>query len=170
MISQQVMRWPFTAEMTIRLGRASVPVDRERIESAARAAGAHEMITGFDRGYQQLLDRMFKEGTDLSGGQWQRLASARGLYRDEDGVLICDEPSAALDAKAEAALFDTLRERSGRATTVIISHRLQGVVHADRIAVLEDGKLTELGAHAELLAAKGAYAELFELQSRSYVA
>ncbi|SDD08614.1 ATP-binding cassette domain-containing protein [Glycomyces harbinensis] len=170
MVSQQVMRWPFTAEIAIRLGRASAPVDRDRIESAAKAAGAHEMITGFDNGYRQLLDRMFKEGTDLSGGQWQRLASARGLYRDEGGLLICDEPSAALDAKAEAALFATLRGRSGRATTVIISHRLQGVVHADQIAVLEEGRLTELDGHAALLAAGGAYAELFELQSRSYVA
>ena len=170
MISQQVMRWPFTAEMTIRLGRTSVPVDRARIESAAKAGGAHEMIAGFDNGYQQLLDRMFKEGTDLSGGQWQRLASARGLYRDEGGLLICDEPSAALDAKAEAALFDTLRNRSGRAMTVIISHRLQGVVHADQIAVLENGKLTELDSHAALLTSGGTYAELFELQSKSYVA
>ncbi len=169
MVSQQVMRWPFTAEMTIRLGRTSAVVDRERIEAAARAGGAHEMITGFSNGYQQLLDRMFKEGTDLSGGQWQRLASARGLYRDEGGLLICDEPSAALDAKAEAALFGTLKSRSGRATTVIISHRLQGVVHADQIAVLEEGKLTELGGHAALLAEHGTYAELFELQSKSYV-
>jgi ATP-binding cassette, subfamily B, bacterial len=167
-VSQQVMRWPFTAELNIRLGRSTLPADQDRIEAAAQAAGAHEMILEFDHGYQQLLDRMFKHGTDLSGGQWQRLASARGLYRDQGGLLIADEPSAALDAKAEAALFDTLRERSGTSMTVLISHRLQGVIQADQIAVLEDGKLTELGSHAELIATGGTYAELFGLQSRSY--
>ncbi|WP_112136888.1 ATP-binding cassette domain-containing protein [Glycomyces dulcitolivorans] len=169
-IAQQIMRQPFTAETSIRLGRADLPLDRPRIERAARDAGAYDMIMDFDHQWQQLLDRMFKEGTDLSGGQWQRLASARGLYRDEGAILIADEPSAALDAKAEAALFDTLRARSGTATTVIISHRLQGVVHADQIAVLEDGRLAELGPHRTLLAADGAYAELWGLQARSYAA
>jgi ATP-binding cassette subfamily B protein len=169
-IAQQVMRQPFTAEMSIRLGRADLPPDQSRIERAAKDAGAFQMIMDFDHRWQQLLDRMFKEGTDLSGGQWQRLASARGLYRDEGALLIADEPSAALDAKAEAALFDTLRARSGTATTVIISHRLQGVVHADQIAVLEDGKLVELGPHRALLAADGAYAELWGFQARSYAA
>jgi ATP-binding cassette subfamily B protein/ATP-binding cassette subfamily C protein len=167
-IAQQVMRQPFTAEMSIRLGRTDLPVDRARIERAAKDAGAFDMIMDFDHQWQQLLDRMFKQGTDLSGGQWQRLASARGLYRDERGLLIADEPSAALDAKAEAALFDTLRARSGDAMTVIISHRLQGVVHADQIAVLEDGELIELGPHDALLAADGLYAELWGYQARSY--
>jgi ATP-binding cassette, subfamily B, bacterial len=92
------MRQPFTAEMSIRLGRADLPVERARIEQAAKDAGAFDMIMDFDHQWQQLLDRMFKQGIDLSGGQWQRLASARGLYRDECGLLIADEPSAALDA------------------------------------------------------------------------
>ncbi|MEU5870636.1 ABC transporter ATP-binding protein [Glycomyces sp. NPDC047369] len=169
-IAQQVQRWPFTAELSVRLGRSQVPADRERLARAAREAGALDMIEGFDNGWQQLLDTEFRGGTDLSGGQWQRLSSARGLYRDAGGLLVADEPSAALDARAEAALFDTLRARSGRAATVLISHRLQGVVHADRIAVLDGGKLIELGPHADLLAADGAYAELWRLQARSYAA
>ncbi|SDL19999.1 ATP-binding cassette, subfamily B/ATP-binding cassette, subfamily C [Glycomyces sambucus] len=167
-IAQQVQRWPFTAARSIALGRAETPVDRSRLERAARDAGALAMIEGFDHGWEQLLDRQYRDGTDLSGGQWQRLASARGLYRDEGGLLLADEPSSALDARAEAALFDTLRARSGTAATVLISHRLQGVVHADAIAVLEDGKLIELGPHRGLLAAGGAYAELWNLQARSY--
>lgn len=168
-IAQQVQRWPFTAELSVRLGRAGAPADRDRLERAARDAGAREMIEGFEHGWDQLLDTQFRAGTDLSGGQWQRLSSARGLYRDEGGLLIADEPSAALDARAEALLFATLRARAGKAATVLISHRLQGVVHADAIAVLEDGELTELGPHADLAAAGGAYAELWALQSRAYV-
>lgn len=167
-IAQQVMRQPFTAEACIRLGRTGLPADQGRVEQAARDAGAHDMILGFEYGYAQLLDRMYKDGTDLSGGQWQRIATARGLYRDEGGLLIADEPSAALDARAEAALFDTLRARSGQAMTVLISHRLQGVAHADTIAVLEDGKLTELGSHSDLIAADGTYAELWGLQARTF--
>jgi ATP-binding cassette, subfamily B, bacterial len=167
-IAQQVQRWPFTAELSVRLGRSHEPTDRERLAAAARDAGALDMIEGFEHGWNQLLDAEYRGGTDLSGGQWQRLSSARGLYRDDDGLLVADEPSAALDARAEAALFDTLRARAGKAVTVLISHRLQGVVHADQIAVLADGKLIELGPHTDLVAAGGAYAELWTLQARSY--
>jgi ATP-binding cassette subfamily B protein/ATP-binding cassette subfamily C protein len=167
-IAQQVQRWPFTAELSVRLGRSHAPADRDRLVAAARDAGALDMIEGFEHGWDQLLDAEYRGGTDLSGGQWQRLSSARGLYRDYDGLLVADEPSAALDARAEAALFDTLRARAGRAATVLISHRLQGVVHADQIAVLEEGKLIELGPHTDLVAAGGAYAELWGLQARSY--
>jgi ABC-type multidrug transport system fused ATPase/permease subunit len=167
-IAQQVQRWPFTAELSVRLGRSHAPADRDRLVAAARDAGALDMIEGFEHGWDQLLDAEYRGGTDLSGGQWQRLSSARGLYRDYAGLLVADEPSAALDARAEAALFDTLRARAGRAATVLISHRLQGVVHADQIAVLEEGKLIELGPHTDLVAAGGAYAELWGLQARSY--
>ncbi|MEV3939099.1 ABC transporter ATP-binding protein [Glycomyces sp. NPDC049804] len=167
-IAQQIQRWPFTAELSVRLGRSSEPVDRERLVTAARDAGALDMIEGFEHGWNQLLDTEFRGGTDLSGGQWQRLSSARGLYRDHGGLLVADEPSAALDARAEAQLFDTLRARAGTASTVLISHRLQGVVHADAIAVLEAGSLIELGPHRDLVAADGAYAELWRLQARSY--
>lgn len=167
-IAQQVQRWPFTAELSVRLGRSSVPVDRERLATAARDAGALDMIEGFEHGWNQLLDTEFRGGTDLSGGQWQRMSSARGLYRDYGGLLVADEPSAALDARAEAMLFDTLRARAGNASTVLISHRLQGVVHADTIAVLDEGKLIELGPHRQLVAADGVYADLWRLQARSY--
>lgn len=167
-IAQQVQQWPFTAGLSVRLGRSNEPADRERLESAARDAGALDMIEGFEHGWNQLLDTQFRNGTDLSGGQWQRLSSARGLYRDRGGLLVADEPSAALDARAEALLFDTLRARAGSASTVLISHRLQGVVHADSIAVLGEGRLIELGPHRDLVAADGVYADLWRLQSRSY--
>lgn len=164
-IAQQVQLWPFTAELSVRLGRSQEPTDRGRLVAAARDGGALEIIEGFAHGWNQLLDTEYRDGTDLSGGQWQRLSSTRGLYRDRDGLLLVDEPSAALDARAEAALFDALRARSGRASTVLISHRLQGVVHADAIAVLQEGKLIELGPHRELLAREGVYAELWGPQA-----
>lgn len=167
-IAQQVIKHPFTAERSVILGRADEAVDAERLERAAADAGALDMVLEFDHGWQQLLDSDYVGGTDLSGGQWQRISAARGLYRDRGGILVADEPSAALDARAEFLLFEALRARSGTATTVLISHRLQGVVHADRIAVLEHGKLIELGPHTNLVAAGGVYADLWGLQARSY--
>lgn len=168
-ITQDYARWPFSARTNITIGRHDHPTgDTDRIEAAARSAAAHDMITKLPNGYDTLLDRTFKGGTDLSIGQWQRLACARGFYRDSP-ILICDEPSAALDPRAEAALFDRLRDRSGHSTTVLITHRLANVVHADRILVLEAGRLIETGSHAELLAADGHYAELFRLQARHYL-
>lgn len=169
-ITQDYARWPFSARTNITIGRHDLPVaDPDRIEASARAAEAHELITKLPQGYDTLLDRTFKGGTELSIGQWQRLACARGFYRDSP-ILICDEPSAALDPRAEAALFDQLRDRAGRGTTVLITHRLANVVHADRILVMEAGRLIESGSHAELLAADGHYAELFHLQAKHYIA
>ena len=105
--------------------------------------------------------------TQLSGGQWQRLSAARALYRDAP-LLICDEPSAALDARAEHTLFRQLRARDPHRTTVLISHRLANVRHVDRIYVLHGGRLIEEGNHDELMAAAGRYAELFSLQASGY--
>ncbi|WP_255543755.1 ATP-binding cassette domain-containing protein [Micromonospora sp. ATA51] len=126
------------------------------------------MITDLPYGYDTLLDRQFKDGQDLSGGQWQRLVAARGLYRDAP-LLICDEPSAALDARAEHALFQHLRRHPERAV-VLITHRLANVRHADRIFVLDHGRLIQQGNHDELMAQDGPYRELFELQAAGYLA
>ena len=134
---------------------------------AATAVGADAMIRALQHGYDTLLDLTFVEGQELSGGQWQRLAAARATYRDAP-LLICDEPSAALDARAEHALFRQLRSRGGDRTTVLISHRLANVRHVDRIYVLHEGRLVEQGSHDELMAAGGRYAELFTLQASGY--
>ncbi|MFF5174672.1 ABC transporter ATP-binding protein [Micromonospora sp. NPDC000089] len=169
-LSQDWWRFPFTARQNIRIGR----YDRRpgqpgpSVQDAARAAAAHELITGLPNGYDTLLDREFKDGHDLSGGQWQRLVAARGLYRDA-GLLICDEPSAALDARAEHALFQQLGRRPDRAV-VLITHRLANVRHADQILVLAHGRLVEHGRHEELMAARGLYRELFDLQASGYLA
>ncbi|MEV0565003.1 ATP-binding cassette domain-containing protein [Dactylosporangium sp. NPDC050588] len=139
------------------------------VEAAARKAGAHDMIAGLPAGYDTLLSRNFAGGQDLSGGQWQRLAAARAFYRDAP-VLICDEPSAALDARAEHALFAALRAGAPDRITVLITHRLANVRHADHIYVLHEGRVVEHGAHLDLLAAGGTYAELFALQATGYTA
>ncbi|GAA2395175.1 ABC transporter ATP-binding protein [Dactylosporangium salmoneum] len=166
MVSQEYWHWPFTAERNILLGTDDEPADG-RVQAAARRAGAHDMIEGLPDGYQTLLSRNFRGGQDLSGGQWQRLAAARAFYRDAP-VLICDEPSAALDARAEHALFAALRAGAPRRITVLITHRLANVRHADHIYVLRDGHITEHGTHDELIAAGGGYAELFALQATGY--
>jgi len=167
-VSQEHLKWPFTASTNISLGDADVPPEQERIESAARRAVAHDMIRELPKGYDTLLDRTFAEGQDLSGGQWQRISAARGFLRDAE-LLIMDEPSSALDPRAEDALFQAIRGRQGQRTTILITHRLANVRHADRIFVLHEGRLTEQGRHEELIAAGGRYAELFTLQASGYL-
>ncbi|KAB1910806.1 ABC transporter ATP-binding protein [Micromonospora sp. AMSO31t] len=169
-MSQDWWKFPFTARQNIRVGRHDRPADRPgpKVEDAARDAAAHDMITELPFGYDTLLDRQFKDGQDLSGGQWQRLVAARGLYRDAR-LLICDEPSAALDARAEHALFQHLRRHPDRAV-VLVTHRLANVRHADRIFVLDHGRIVQQGDHDELMAQEGLYRELFQLQAAGYLA
>jgi ATP-binding cassette subfamily B protein len=131
-------------------------------------AGAHGFITTLPGGYDTLLGPEFMAGTDLSGGQWQRLAIARAFFRDAPFVIL-DEPTAMLDARAEHDLFERLRVlREGR-TVLLISHRFSSVRSADRIYVLADGRVAEHGTHDELMALGGRYAELFTLQAAPYV-
>lgn len=166
-VLQDHHRWPYTAAANIAMGDLSVKPGMDRIEAAARQAAAHETILTLPHGYETLLDRTFKDGQDLSGGQWQRITAGRGFYRDAD-LLIMDEPSSALDPRAEDALFQSIRSRQGTRTTILITHRLANVIHADRIFVLHDGRLEEQGTHTELVAAGGRYAELFTLQAAGY--
>lgn len=167
-VSQDYWHWPFTARDNIRLGDTSrADPSGHAVPAAARVAGVHTVIEALPRGYDTLLDRTFVDGQELSGGQWQRLAVARAIYRDAP-LLICDEPSAALDPRAEHALFQALRRRGPDQTTVLISHRLANVRHVDRIYVLHEGRLIEQGTHEELLATGGRYAELFRLQASGY--
>ena len=168
-VTQDSHKWPFTAATNIAIGDVDAEPRRDRIETAARRAVADEMIRDLPYGYETLLDRRFANGQDLSGGQWQRITAARGFLRDAD-LLIMDEPSSALDPRAEEALFQAIRDRQGRVTTILITHRLANVRHADRIFVLHQGALEESGTHDELVSSGGRYAELFALQAAGYAA
>ncbi|MEU8254388.1 ABC transporter ATP-binding protein [Micromonospora inaquosa] len=166
-VTQEYHKWPFTAATNIAIGDVDNEARQDRIEAAAGRAVAHDMINELPHGYETLLDRTFARGQDLSGGQWQRITAARGFLRDAE-LLIMDEPSSALDPRAEDALFQAIRDRRGRATTILITHRLANVRHADRIFVLHHGRLVEAGSHADLVATGGRYAELFALQAAGY--
>ncbi|MEV2236792.1 ABC transporter ATP-binding protein [Micromonospora sp. NPDC049891] len=166
-VTQEYHKWPFTAATNIAIGDIDAEARQDRIEAAATRAVADEMIRELPHGYETLLDRTFAKGQDLSGGQWQRITAARGFLRDAE-LLMMDEPSSALDPRAEDALFQAIRDRRGRATTILITHRLANVRHADRIFVLHHGRLIEEGTHDELVAAGGRYAELFALQAAGY--
>ncbi|WP_328654476.1 ABC transporter ATP-binding protein/permease [Micromonospora sp. NBC_00330] len=166
-VTQEYHKWPFTAATNIAIGNVDTDARQDLIESAAARAVAHDMITELPHGYETLLDRTFARGQDLSGGQWQRITAARGFLRDAE-LLIMDEPSSALDPRAEDALFQAIRDRKGRATTILITHRLANVRHADRIFVLHHGRLVEAGSHDDLIATGGRYAELFALQAAGY--
>lgn len=166
-VTQEYHKWPFTAATNIAIGDIDSEARQDRIEAAAHRAVADEMIRELPHGYETLLDRTFAKGQDLSGGQWQRITAARGFLRDAE-LLVMDEPSSALDPRAEDALFQAIRDRRGQATTILITHRLANVRHADRIFVLDHGRLIEEGTHDALVAAGGRYAELFALQAAGY--
>ena len=167
-IFQDFTRYSFTAGENIAVGRAEAASDQDRITAAAERSLADQVIARLRQGYDQKLGRRFAGGQDLSGGEWQKVAIARAYMRDAD-LLILDEPTAALDAQAEAEVFERFQAlRHGR-TAVLISHRFSTVRRADRIIVLEDGKVLESGNHASLLGAGGRYAELFRLQAAGYV-
>ncbi|HEX8303543.1 MAG TPA: ABC transporter ATP-binding protein/permease [Jatrophihabitans sp.] len=168
MVSQNPLRWPHTARVNVRLGRHDRhdPGDAE-LRRAAEQARADEVVQALPNGWHTLLSKEFRDGHELSGGQWQRLAIARGLFRDAP-VLICDEPTAPLDARAERAVYDALRRLADGRTIVLISHRLASVQQADLICVLHQGSIVERGTHAELLARGGRYAQLLTLQEELF--
>ncbi|MEV5312274.1 ABC transporter ATP-binding protein [Streptomyces sp. NPDC052610] len=170
MVAQDFKRWPFTARVNVALGRPSAPVTDERLTAAIGEAGAEEVVADLPRGLDTLLAREFSGGHELSGGQWQRLGIARAAYR-RGGILIVDEPTAALDARAELEVFEKIRALAGTGQTVVlITHRLASVRHADLVHVLEQGRLVESGAPDELLAGGGVYAELYGLQAEQFSA
>ena len=166
-IFQDFVRYHLTAAENIGVGQIDAMDDRTRIERAARKGMADDVVAGLPRGYDQVIGRRFKDGVDLSGGQWQKIAIARAYMRDAQ-VMILDEPTAALDARSEYEVFERFKELSDNKTAVLISHRFSSVRMADRILVLADGKVEASGTHAELMAQGGRYAELFELQAAGY--
>lgn len=155
-----------TAAENIGIGLPAKMADRSAIVEAAQRAGAHGAIEALPKGYDTIMSRQFG-GADLSKGQWQRVALARAFLRDAPFVVL-DEPTAALDPRAERDLFETVASLYESRSALLISHRLSSVRFADRICVLAGGRITESGTHDELLAAGGDYAELFELQAHSY--
>ncbi|HBN52928.1 MAG TPA: ABC transporter ATP-binding protein [Stenotrophomonas sp.] len=166
-IFQDFVRYHLSAGENIGVGLVEALDDEPRIRDAARRALADEVIESLPGGYAQLIGRRFKSGVDLSGGQWQKIAIARAYMRDAQ-VMILDEPTAALDARAEFEVFQRFKELSDQRTAVLISHRFSSVRMADRILVLADGRIEASGTHAELIAQGGRYAELFELQAAGY--
>ena len=166
-VMQEPTRWPLSARYNITIGRHDRRHDADEVQEAARAGDAHDFVMELTRQYDTLLSRHFTGGADLSGGQWQRLAVSRAFYRDAP-LLICDEPTANLDARAEHAVYRRLRELAAGRTVILITHRMASVREADRIYVLDHGEVVERGNHASLMATGGAYAQLFTLQASAY--
>ncbi|OIJ69047.1 ABC transporter [Streptomyces mangrovisoli] len=170
MVAQDFKRWPFTAKVNVAVGRSSAPLTDERLTASVSEAGAEEVVADLPRGLDTLLARQFSGGHELSGGQWQRLGIARAAYR-RGHILIVDEPTAALDARAELEVFEKIRALAGGGQTVVlITHRLASVRHADLVYVLDEGRIAESGTPEELLAGGGIYAELYGLQAAQYTA
>jgi ATP-binding cassette, subfamily B, bacterial len=166
-IFQDFMRYEMTAAENIASGHIEDLGHPALLEEAARKSGADQVIHRLAGGYDQMLGRRFERGVDLSGGEWQKLALARAYLRDSQ-VLILDEPTAALDARSEYEVFQRFAELTRDKMALFISHRFSTVRMADRIVVLEDGRIAEEGTHDELSSLGGRYAEMFELQAASY--
>ncbi len=166
-IFQDFVQYNMTAGENIWMGDISTPPDPARIEAAARKSEAHAVVESLPRGYDTLLGEYFDESRQISIGQWQKIALARAFYRDGQ-IIILDEPSAALDVTTEAAVFDHFRQIAQGKTALLISHRLSTVRMADRICVLDEGRIVEEGAHDALMAQDGIYAALFRTQAQNY--
>ena len=166
-IFQDFVRYHMTAADNLAIGRIEAREDRPRLEDAAERSLASPVIEKLPAAYDQMLGRRFEGGIELSGGEWQKVALGRAYVRDAQ-LLILDEPTASLDARAEYEVFERFAELTAGKTAVLISHRFSTVRMADRILALEDGTVREQGTHAELVAADGLYAELFRLQARGY--
>ena len=166
-IFQDFMRYNLSAADNIAVGRIEDRDNRPRIIAAAQRSLADPVIAGLPDKYDQMIGKRFRNGVELSGGEWQKIAIARAYMRGAE-VLILDEPTAALDARSEFEVFQRFKELSAGKTAILISHRFSSVRMADRILVLAGGRVEASGSHEELLAQSGRYAELFELQAAGY--
>jgi ATP-binding cassette, subfamily B, bacterial len=165
---QDYLAYHLSALENIVFGRVERRGELERAIAAARRAGAHDFLEALPEGYRTRMGLEFEGGHELSIGQWQRLALARAFFRD-GSFLVLDEPTASLDPRAESELFAQMRELSAGRSVLLISHRFSSARSADRIYVLDEGRIIEAGTHTELLARGGHYAELFNLQAAAYL-
>ena len=167
-IFQDFGRYQFSVGENIGTGDVRHIDNAERWEKAAKTGMAAPFIEDMPEGYDTQLGRWFKGGRELSGGQWQKIALSRAFMRSDADILVLDEPTAAMDAASEAAIFDHFQSQSATKMTILISHRFSTVRAADRIIVIHDGKILEQGNHESLLAENGQYASLFRLQAKGY--
>ena len=168
-VFQDFNKYQFTFGENVGMGDVPHLEDEARIERAVNAGGASEVLASLAEGTKTPLGRWFLDGVDLSGGQWQKIALSRAFMREEADILILDEPTAALDAEAEYAVFERFQNLAKGRTSILISHRFPTVRLANRIIVVEGGRIVEEGTHPELLAAGGRYSQLFALQAKGYV-
>jgi ATP-binding cassette subfamily B protein len=165
---QDYVTYQLSARENIGVGNPTEIGNLEAVRAAAARGGADRLVESLPEGYETMLGKWFEEGNQLSGGEWQRIALSRAFMRDAQ-ILILDEPTSALDAEAEHDLFARIKQLAKGKMAIFISHRFSTTRQADRILVLEDGRLIEEGTHEELMARNGRYAELFRLQAESYL-
>ncbi len=164
---QEFNQYPLPIDENIEIGRADKQGDKSRLNKAAELGGVDEMVKDYEHGWDTVLDSSFKKGIEPSGGQWQRVALARAFYRQAK-LIILDEPTSAIDAQAEYKIFNSIFDQYKDKSALIVSHRFSTVRRADRIIVVDSGKIIEEGSHQELMKQKGLYHDLFSKQAEGY--
>lgn len=164
---QEFNQYPLPIDENITIGRSAKASDKKLLEQAAKFGEVDEMVKGYEHGWDTVLDSSFKKGVEPSGGQWQRVAIARAFYRDAN-MIILDEPTSAIDARAEYEIFNSIFEHYKDNTALIVSHRFSTVRRADRIVVMDNGMIVEEGSHESLMKKNGLYHDLFSKQAEGY--